>query len=89
MPFNPPVIAGTRVIPGTFNGNTGTGGGQLLVVCGTDGLGKAYRTEVLVSVDYNGAFYAINGVYWSGAGLAVSPDTGSATGGAGIECPGG
>jgi hypothetical protein len=87
MPRTRPIIAGTRLIPGTFDGNAGTGGGRLFVLCGTDGLGKEYRTETLVSVDYNGDLFAINGVYWSGAGLAVSQDTGEATAGAGIECP--
>jgi hypothetical protein len=62
-------------------------GGQLFVLCGIDGLGELYRTETLVSTDFNGDLYAINAVYWSNADLAVSQDTGSPTGGEGIVCP--
>jgi hypothetical protein len=88
IPPNPPIIAGTRVIPTRQRGDAMLGGGQLLVLCGIDGFGKPYRTEMLVSVDYNGALFAINGVYWSGAGLAISQMTGGPSGGDGIECPG-
>ena len=89
IPANPPLVAGTRLIPTrtSANGNAGIAGGRLFVLCGTDGLGRDYRTELLVSVDFNGRLYAINGVYWSGSGLAVSGNTGDATGGTGIECP--
>ena len=86
---NPPIIAGTRLIPTRrLSDAAGMAGRQLFVLCGVDGLGRPYRTEMLVSTDYNGALYAINGVYWSGAGLAISRDTGSASAGSNIECPG-
>jgi len=86
VPDEPPVLAGTRAIPGTSSGDSSTIGGMLLVLCGTDGLQRPYRTEMLVS-RFRGEMFAINGVYWSGSSLAVSNDTGSASGGAGIECP--
>jgi hypothetical protein len=47
VPDEPPVLAGTRVIPGTSSGDSGTVGGMLLVLCGTDGLQRPYRTEML------------------------------------------
>ncbi|HEX6138838.1 MAG TPA: hypothetical protein VF013_00050 [Candidatus Limnocylindria bacterium] len=87
IPPQPPLIAGTRVIPSRTSGTAGVAGGQLLVLCGTDGLGRQYRTEMLVSTASDGTLYAINGVYWSNAGLAVSANTGGPTGGAGIDCP--
>jgi hypothetical protein len=86
IPSDPPILAGTRLIPGTSSGNSGTVGGMLLVLCGTDGRQRPYRTEMLVS-RFRGEVYAINAVYWSGSKLAVSPDTGSPSGGAGIDCP--
>jgi hypothetical protein len=86
VPDEPPVLAGTRVIPGTSSGDSGTVGGMLLVLCGTDGLQRPYRTEMLVS-RFMGETFAINGVYWSSSSLAVSNDTGSPSGGAGIDCP--
>lgn len=88
IPPKPPIIAATRLIPTRRSGDAMLGGGRLLVLCGIDGFGKPYRTEMLVSVDYNGALFAINGVYWSGAGLAISQTTDGPTGGEGIECPG-
>jgi hypothetical protein len=87
IPKNPPTLAGTRLIPSTTTGNnSGTVGGRLLVLCGTDGLRRPYRTEMLVS-RFRGETYAINAVYWSGAKLAISNDTGGPSGGAGINCP--
>ena len=86
VPDAPPVLAGTRVIPGTSSGDSGTVGGMLLVLCGTDGLQRSYRTEMLVS-RFRGELFAINGVYWSGSNLAVSNNTGDPSGGAGIDCP--
>ncbi len=86
VPSDPPILAGTRLIPGTSSGNSGTVGGMLLVLCGTDGRQRPYRTEMLVS-RFHGEVYAINAVYWSGSKLAVSSNTGAPSGGAGIECP--
>jgi hypothetical protein len=86
VPDEPPVLAGTRVIPGTSEGDGGTIGGMLLVICGTDGLQRPYRTEMLVS-RFMGEMFAINGVYWSGNNLAISNNTGGPSGGLGIDCP--
>jgi hypothetical protein len=86
IPADPPLVAGSRVIPGTSSGDSGTVGGMLLVLCGTDGQQRPYRTEMLIS-RFRGQVYAINAVYWSGSKLAVSANTGSPSGGAGIECP--
>jgi hypothetical protein len=87
IPNDPPVIAGTRLIPSRPAGEGTLAGGQLLVLCGIDGRGQPYRTETLVSIGPDHVLYAINAVYWSGFHLAVAGDTGSPSGGAGIECP--
>jgi hypothetical protein len=86
VPDDPPVVAGTRLIPSRREGEGFSVGGRLLVLCGTDGLGRPYRTEMLVSRNL-GETYAVNAVYWGGFNLAVSNDTGDPSGGAGIECP--
>lgn len=87
IPSDPPVVAGTRLIPSRPAGDGTLAGGQLLVLCGVDGLGKPYRTETLVSIGPDHVLYAINAVYWSGFNLAVAANTGSPSGGAGIDCP--
>jgi hypothetical protein len=86
VPEDPPVIAGTRLIPSRQEGEGYSIGGRLLVLCGTDGRQRPYRTEMLVS-RYLGEVYAINAVFWSGANLAVSNVSDSPSGGAGIDCP--
>jgi hypothetical protein len=86
VPEDPPVVAGTRLIPSQRQGEGWSVGGRVLVLCGTDGRQRPYRTEMLVSRNL-GETYAINAVYWSGSNLAVSNDTGDPSGGAGIDCP--
>jgi hypothetical protein len=86
VPDDPPVIAGTRLIPSRREGDGFSVGGRLLVLCGIDGRQRPYRTEMLVS-RFRGELYAVNAVYWGGFNLAVSNDTGSPSGGAGIDCP--
>jgi hypothetical protein len=87
VPGEAPLIAGVRSIAPTGTTNGGSPGGWLLVLCGTDGFGNPYRTEMLVSRAPDGRLYAVNAVYWAGFKLAVSNDTGDASGGAGIDCP--
>jgi hypothetical protein len=86
VPQDPPVVAGTRVIPSSSVGNAQSVGGMLLVLCGIDGRQRSYRTEMLVS-RWLGELYAVNAVYWAGFNLAVGNNTGDPSGGAGIECP--
>jgi predicted small lipoprotein YifL len=87
IPREAPVIAGTRLIPSRPAGEGTLAGGQLVVLCGVDGLGRPYRAETLVSIGPDRVLYAINAVYWSGFDLAVAANTGSPSGGAGINCP--
>ena len=61
-PADPPRIVETRVHEKSSpDGSTG----RVLVVEGTDGRGRPYRTEVMVS-RYEGKLEGTNVVYWSG-----------------------
>lgn len=60
LPPDPPRIVETRFLEESAEG----AGGRILIVEGTDGRGKPYRTEVLVS-RYEGKLEGTNVVYWS------------------------
>lgn len=81
-PSAEPTVTGTRVIePHQLDDDTWTLGGRVLEVCGTDGNGKPYRSEVLV-FDQAGSLHAIEAVFWWGNRIA---DDGRV--GAGIDPP--
>ncbi|MCA1843786.1 MAG: hypothetical protein LC792_11500 [Actinobacteria bacterium] len=62
LPPDPPTIVATRFHEKqSADGSTG----RVLVVEGTDGRGRPYRTEVMVS-RYEGKLEGTNVVYWSG-----------------------
>jgi hypothetical protein len=61
-------------------------GGRVLVVCGVTGLGRPYRTEMLVFYD-GGELGAIEPIYWSGMGIGRRPVTEPAPGPADPGCP--
>lgn len=62
VPPDPPTIVETRFHEkSSADGSTG----RVLVVEGTDGRGRPYRTEVMVS-RYEGKLEGTNVVYWSG-----------------------
>jgi hypothetical protein len=70
-PTTPPAVVGTRYLKKQKGGTAG----MVLIVTGTDGNGKAYRSEVMVFREDRSHFKAINAVYWSGLtiGREVSP----------------
>ena len=75
VPATPPGIAGSRVIkPTQRSDGTTTNGGLVLQVCGRDGLGRPYSTEMLVFRDGD-TLLAIEPVYWSGIRIATDPNT--------------
>ena len=72
VPALPPTVVGTRVIePRRVGWGRWELGGRVLDVCGTDGRGQPYRTEVLVFQDGH-AMRIINAVYWSRLAIATS-----------------
>jgi hypothetical protein len=74
VPPDPPKVIGRRTVPSTSANGQQSFGGIVLVVCGIDGRGRAYDSEVLVFNDGNG-LRAINPVYWSRTRIASGPQT--------------
>lgn len=82
VPAEPPEIVDTYLLPAVYLKNGGRAvGGRALVLEGVDSLGKSYRTEFFVfrsgrDSGLNG-LAVINGVYWSGYGIAQCDENGS------------
>lgn len=71
VPSDAPTVVGTRIVPTTSSGDQTSLGGVVLVLCGVDGRGAHYDSEMLVFHDGHG-LRAINPVYWSRARIAPS-----------------
>jgi len=71
VPPLPPTVAGTRVITTTANRY----GGLVLQLCGIDGRGQRYATEMLV-LRSAGGLKAIQPVFWSGMRIATDDEAG-------------
>jgi len=63
VPPRPPTVVATRVVPSVADGEQLTLGGVVLVLCGIDGLGNHYDSEMLV-VHGDTGLRAINPIYW-------------------------
>jgi hypothetical protein len=74
VPPDPPTIVATRTMPTTSSDSQQSLGGVVFVLCGTDGRGKPYDSELLVFHDGNG-LRAINPVYWGRTRIASGPQT--------------
>lgn len=74
VPPDPPTIVATRTVPTTSSDGQQSFGGVVFVLCGVDGRGEHYDSEMLVFHDGNG-LRAINPVYWSRTRIAASPQT--------------
>ena len=69
-PTEPPRVDGVEVYQGTGTGGESSPGGVLFVLCGMDGLGDPYESEVFVFND-GSRLLATAAVYWTGT--QVSP----------------
>jgi hypothetical protein len=72
VPPDPPKVVGTRMVPTTSSNGQQSFGGIVFVLCGVDGRGEPYDSEMLVFNDGNG-LRAINPVYWSKTRIAGTP----------------
>lgn len=79
-PSAPPRVMGSWVVEPVWQAASGTWsvGGRAFGLCGTDGLGARYYSEVLVFDSGGGALRAINAVFWTGARIATSAETATA-----------
>ncbi len=68
-----PRVVGSVDVPIALNADgTWTGGGRLLMLCGLDGLGAPYYSEMLVFED-RGRLIAIEPVFWTGLRIDTMP----------------
>ncbi len=78
VPSLSPRVVATWVMSGSSTGlGAGTVAGRVLVICGTDGRGRPYRSEMLVFRDGSG-LRAINPIFWDNMAIAagtVNPPT--------------
>lgn len=70
-PRGPSRVDGVEVHHGSSSGGESNPGGVLFVLCGEDGLGEAYESEVFVFNDGDGLL-ATAAVYWVGTRVSVS-----------------
>ncbi len=75
VPARPPTVMGFRSLPSTRSGDQTSLGGLVLGLCGIDGLGDRYDSEMLVFRDSDGALRAINPVYWGHTMIAAGGET--------------
>lgn len=68
MPSEAPLISSTRYHE---KGPGGTAG-RILVLRGTDGIGRPYKSELMVFRENRHSFKAINAVYWSNSYILES-----------------
>ena len=71
-PTERPIVRGTRVVDA--NPDIGATGGRVLELCGIDGLGRRFSSEILVFRD-SGTLRVINPVFWSGISIAAGETT--------------
>lgn len=77
VPVVPPVVVGTGTIqPTEIPGGGWSLGGYLLELCGIDGAGTPYTSEMLVFQEGD-HLISINTLYWLGAGIADGDVTAS------------
>lgn len=75
VPATIPEVIGTRVIPSSdLGGGMSTLGGRVLMLCGRDGLGKRYYSEMLVFFD-GGRFVSTGTPFWVGMTIATGSTT--------------
>jgi len=74
VPPDPPRIIATRTVPTTVSNGLQSRGGIVFVLCGVDGRGEPYDSEMLVFHDGNG-LRAINPVYWGRTRIASGAQT--------------
>jgi hypothetical protein len=70
VPADPPVVARIYEVPSVRHADgSWSQGGQMVEMCGTDGSGIDYQTQMLVFRDPHEGIIAIEPIYWSGIGI--------------------
>jgi hypothetical protein len=77
VPALRPHVVGTRVLAPKRNADgTWAIGGRVISLCGVDGRGEPYSSEMLVFSDGN-RLISTNTLYWTGSHVATGDSTGS------------
>jgi hypothetical protein len=77
VPRDRPVVTGIRTVDPVDHGDgTWSNGGVLFDLCGIDGLGAEYHSQMLV-IRRDGRLLSIQPVYWLGVGVALDPVVGA------------
>jgi hypothetical protein len=77
VPVLAPRVIGTRVLAPERNADgTWAIGGRVISICGVDGRGKPYSSEMLVFSDGN-RLISTNTLFWTGSYVATGDSTGS------------
>jgi hypothetical protein len=75
VPRTPPRLVGSVEVPTTWNPDgTWNAGGRLLMLCGVDGLGSPYYSEVLVFEEAR-RLIGREPVFWTGVTIETLPAT--------------
>jgi hypothetical protein len=70
VPADPPTVARIYVVPSVVHSDgSWSQGGQMVEMCGTNGSGAPYQTQMLVFRDPTQGVIAIEPIYWSGIGI--------------------
>lgn len=79
-PDEPPTLVGMEIVETVDHGGGASDlGGRLLQLCGVDGSGDPYYSEMLVFRDASGKLISINTLFWLGSRVARSPVVGAST----------
>lgn len=70
VPADPPMVARIYEVPSVRHADgSWSQGGQMVEMCGTDGSGADYKSQMLVFRDPHEGIIAIEPIYWSGLGI--------------------
>jgi len=72
VPTTRPVVLGTRILPAWRGDGSSVVGGRIIDLCGIDGRGNVYRSEILVFRDAD-RIIGKEPVFWIGLRIASGP----------------
>jgi hypothetical protein len=75
VPPDPPMVARIYEVPSVEHADgSWSQGGQMVEMCGTDGSGADYKSQMLVFRDPHEGIIAIEPIYWSGMGIIAGAE---------------
>jgi len=75
VPADPPTVARIYEVPSVRHADgSWSQGGQMVEMCGTDGSGADYKSQMIVFRDPHDGIIAIEPIYWSGLGIIAGAE---------------